>query len=78
MLDIKNVSDSVHRALRESEFTQVDLGIGSTDTQAGHGGIRSGTLALVVSESGLYGLCMSSRKPEAKAFKRWVRTSPGF
>ena len=26
----------------------------------------------LVSESGLYDLIMQSRKPEAKAFKRWV------
>ena len=26
----------------------------------------------IVSESGLYALVLSSRKPEAKAFKRWI------
>jgi prophage antirepressor-like protein len=31
-----------------------------------------GKAPLIVNESGLYSLIMSSRKPEARAFKRWV------
>ena len=28
--------------------------------------------AIIVSESGLYALVLGSRKPEARAFKRWI------
>lgn len=33
-----------------------------------------GSAPLIVSESGLYALAMKSRKPEAKAFRKWVTT----
>lgn len=33
---------------------------------------RMGSKALVINESGLYSLVLSSRKPEAKRFKKWV------
>ncbi|MBS6402082.1 MAG: phage antirepressor KilAC domain-containing protein [Atopobiaceae bacterium] len=35
-------------------------------------GVAGGRKPLVVSEAGLYSLILRSRKPEAKAFKRWV------
>lgn len=39
----------------------------------GHSGQRGGAQFLnIVNESGLYALVLGSRKPEAKAFKRWV------
>lgn len=43
-----------------------EKGLHTTQT---HGGIQR---VRVVNESGLYSLIMSSRKPEAKAFKKWV------
>ena len=43
-----------------------EKGVHSTDTL---GGIQSMT---TVNESGLYSLILGSRKPEARAFKRWV------
>lgn len=33
---------------------------------------NGGRLPLIISEAGLYGLVLKSRKPEAKEFKRWV------
>lgn len=33
---------------------------------------NGGKTPLIISESGLYSLALKSRKPEAKAFKRWV------
>lgn len=59
-LEIANVSDACSR-LDEDE-----RGIVSTDTPSGKQEM------LVVSEPGLYSLIGSSKKPEAKAFKRWV------
>lgn len=31
-----------------------------------------GTLTNIINESGLYSLILRSRKPEAKAFKKWI------
>ena len=59
-LEIANVSDACSR-LDEDE-----RGIVSTDTPSGNQEM------LIVSEPGLYSLIGSSKKPEAKAFKRWV------
>ena len=35
-------------------------------------GIRSNPQKVIVNEPGLYAIVLSSRKPEAKAFKRWI------
>lgn len=59
-LTISNVSDACSR-LDEDE-----RGIVLTDTPSGKQEM------LIVSEPGLYSLIGSSKKPEAKAFKRWV------
>lgn len=62
ILEIANSRDAVSR-LDEDEKDAVGL----TDTIG-----RQQTMT-VVSESGLYGLVMNSRKAEAKDFQRWVR-----
>lgn len=59
-LEIKNSRDALAR-LDEDE-----KGVALTDTL---GGAQHAT---TVNEAGLYTLVLSSRKPEAKAFKRWV------
>lgn len=60
MLTIGNSRDTMARLDAE------DKGVGSIDTP-------SGTQKMsIVNESGLYALILGSRKPEAKAFKRWV------
>lgn len=59
VLDIANPRDAV-RSLDDDEAD--DHGVGSTDTLT----------VKVVSEPGLYSLILRSRKPEAKAFKRWI------
>lgn len=41
-------------------------------TQTSSNGTEQGRDVIVISESGLYSLVLGSRKPEAKAFKRWV------
>lgn len=59
-LDIKNSRDALAR-LDEDE-----KGVASTDTP---GGIQK---LQAINEPGLYTLVLSSRKPEARAFKRWI------
>lgn len=56
-LDLTNPTVAVDR-LDEDEKAKFNLGYGSDAT--------------IISEAGLYSLVLSSRKPEAKAFKRWV------
>ncbi|MFD3271477.1 BRO family protein [Paenibacillus dendritiformis] len=60
VLEIKNSRDALGR-LDEDE-----KGVASTDTLGGTQQVQ------VVNESGLYSLVLSSRKPEAKQFKRWI------
>lgn len=57
VLDIKNVTQAISR-LDEDERSMFNIG-------------RQGNVN-VVNEYGLYNLVLSSRKPEAKAFKRWI------
>lgn len=59
-LDIKNSRDAMTR-LEDDE-----RGVISTDTPGGKQEMN------VVNEPGLYSLVLGSRKPEAKAFKRWI------
>ena len=60
-LEIQNHKDAIGR-LDEDEKTGVDL----TDP---HGRVQNTNC---VNEPGLYALVLGSRKPEAKAFKRWI------
>lgn len=59
-LDVANPRDAVAR-LDEDE-----RGVASTDTPGGPQQVTT------ISEAGLYALVLGSRKPEAKAFKRWI------
>lgn len=59
-LDVKNGRDAVSR------LDDDEKGVALTDTLGGRQEMAA------VSEAGLYALVLSSRKPEAKAFKRWV------
>ena len=64
-LEIKNVSDALKR-LDDDERMTIDL----TDS---HSGQRGGAQSMIfVNEPGLYSLVLSSRKPGAKRFKRWI------
>ena len=60
VLEIQNIAQAVGR-LDEDE-----KGICSTDTPGGSQEVNT------VNEFGLYALILGSRKPEAKAFKRWM------
>ena len=62
-LEIKNAPQALSRLEEDERFTTII----SNDSAA------SGKSKLsFVNEAGLYSLILSSRKPEAKAFKRWV------
>lgn len=61
ILDIANVSDAVEK-LDEDERNTIAI----------NEGIRGNPNRLFVNEPGLYRLIFQSRKPEAKAFTRWV------
>lgn len=57
-LEIQNPTDAIKK-LDEDEKARLNLGLRGGDTN-------------VVNEPGLYALVLGSRKPEAKAFKRWI------
>ena len=59
-LDIQNTTDAISR-LDEDE-----KGVDSIYTLGGAQDL------LIVNEPGLYALVLGSRKPEAKAFRRWI------
>lgn len=64
--DVCKALEIVNGREATSRLDDDEKGVVSTDTL---GGAQSVT---VVSEPGLYALVLGSRKPEAKAFKRWV------
>lgn len=66
-LEIRNVSQAL-AGLDDDEKEQVSATITSNDGRPGHGAQS----VLVITEPGLYSLILRSRKPEAKAFKRWI------
>jgi anti-repressor protein len=60
VLEIANPRDAMSR------LDPDEKGVGSTDTPGGRQEM------VTVSESGLYSLVLGSRKPEARAFKKWI------
>ncbi len=64
-LEISNSRDALSRLEDDEKMT-----VGLTDS---HSGQRGGAQSLnIISEPGLYALIFRSRKPDARAFKRWV------
>jgi prophage antirepressor-like protein len=61
ILEIKNVSDALERLDKDEKNTIVISE-----------GIRGNPNMSVINESGVYALVFTSRKPEAKVFKKWV------
>lgn len=59
-------TEHLRRDLDEDEVTE------ATNLPNWQVGPNGGRIPLIVSEPGLYKLIMRSRKPEAKAFQRWV------
>jgi prophage antirepressor-like protein len=74
ILDISNARDALS-SLDEDEKTVLKRGefsgmtVGNTDGQNSRGGAQ---FINIINESGLYNLIFRSRKPEAKAFRKWV------
>lgn len=64
-LEIKNGREATSR-LDDDEKADVSL----TDTSSN--GVVQRRMFSIVNEPGLYALVLGSRKPEAKAFKRWI------
>lgn len=65
VLDVTNPRDAVAGLDDDERMT-----VANTD---GHSGQRGGAQSFnIISEAGLYSLIFRSRKPQAKAFKRWV------
>ena len=60
VLDIKNSRDAV------ADLDDDEKGVVNTDTLGGKQEMN------IINESGLYSLILRSRKPEAKAFRKWV------
>lgn len=69
VLEIQNSRDAIKR-LDDDERSQV-IDPSTVDSNYG-GNSKLNDKLNVVNESGLYSLILASRKPEAKAFKRWV------
>ena len=65
VLTIGNSRDAVGR-LDDDE--KADVGITDTSSK----GVTQGRTVTAINESGLYSLILTSRKPQAKRFKRWV------
>lgn len=64
-LELSNSRMAVER-LDEDEKADVSL----TDTSSN--GVTQSRTFIIINEPGLYALVLGSRKPEAKAFKRWI------
>jgi prophage antirepressor-like protein len=60
VLEVKNPTDAINRLDNDER---------ALDTIEG---IPGGQAVNIINESGLYNLIFTSRKPQAKAFKRWV------
>ena len=66
ILELDNVTQAINSLDDDEKMT--------LSQSEGHSGKRGGAQSLnVVSEPGLYALIFKSKKPEAKAFARWVR-----
>lgn len=64
-LELDQVSNAVRKLDDDEKMT--------LNSDKGHSGQRGGAqFYTVVNEPGLYSLVLGSRKPEAKAFKRWI------
>lgn len=67
MADVCKVLELGNSAMTATRLDADEKGISTIDTS------RGPQQAIIVSEAGLYKLLMTSRKPAAKRFDRWVR-----
>lgn len=66
ILDLTNVSRAVSGLDDDEKSNITTSNVGGISTENG------GRAPVIVNEAGLYSLILRSRKPESKAFKRWV------
>jgi prophage antirepressor-like protein len=66
LADVCRVLEIGNPSMAASRLDADEKGITTVDTLGG------GQSLVIVSESGLYSLILTSRKPQAKAFKRWI------
>jgi prophage antirepressor-like protein len=66
LADVCRVLDIGNASRAASRLDEDERGITTSDTPSGQ------QQMLVINESGLYSLVLTSRKPEAKTFKKWV------
>ena len=59
VLGVQNTTDALKKHVDADDRASLKLGL-------------TGSAVNIINESGLYSLILKSRKPEAKAFKRWV------
>lgn len=67
ILGLSNVTRAVERLDIDEKSQVID-----SDSLNSNQGSKINGLLNIISESGLYSLILTSRKPEAKAFKKWV------
>lgn len=67
VLAYKDVSMSLARHVDDEDRQPFNL-----NSTTNRGAIRGNPRVSVINESGLYALILGSKKPEAKAFKKWV------
>lgn len=69
VLEHTNATVAISR-LEEDERDVIEpMTLNTTEGQSGRGGARA---LNIISESGLYALVFTSRKPEAKRFRKWI------
>uniref|UniRef100_UPI00158AF826 BRO-N domain-containing protein n=1 Tax=Burkholderia ambifaria TaxID=152480 RepID=UPI00158AF826 len=64
--DVCKVLDHSNSRMAISRLDEDEKGVSTVDTLGGQQEVT------IINESGLYSLILSSRKPQARAFKRWV------
>lgn len=64
-LELDNVTEAL-RGLDEDEKAEFSI------AEISSNGVEQGRKRIIINEHGLYSLIFRSRKPEAKAFKRWI------
>ncbi len=71
VLDIKNPTQAINR-LDDDERQVIDFSALYSNEGVINQQLNSGQKISIINESGLYSLVLTSRKLEAKAFKKWI------
>lgn len=71
----KDLCDVLEIVKVDTALARLDSDEKDTHSMGAPGGMQR---LSIVNESGMYSLVLTSRKPEAKAFKKWVNTNPPY